>query len=272
MMKKNSNLVIGLVSLVLIIAWIFLFIKYSNSFVVNIYFLAINTLLIVYFIVTEKSKENINMESVIVISSILFVSICCLMEYINEMTLPFIILSLFIVYLFYFLILTLRYLNKPKKLIFETSLCTLILGVVDKHSWEILALLFISIKTHISYISVLYENNQENNEDYEKKKNIYNLKLSKLESKIDLMTLFIYVSILLSDYLLDIGCVEWFSKTILDGTNKIMMIFSKGFLTIFIFLVFIYISIFLGIIIKKFIPNIEKIIVEKILKDEFKLY
>lgn len=268
-MKKNSSLVIGLVSIVLIIAWMFLFIKYSNSFVVNIYFLAINTLLIVYLIETKKSKKNVNMERVILISSIIFCCICCFMEYINKLTVPFIILSLLIVYMFYYLILTLSYLNKPKKLIFETSLCTLILGVVNERSWQVLALLFLSIKSYISYISTLYENNLKNNDDYEKKKNVYKLKLLKLDAKIDLMILFVYVSILLSDYLLAIGSVELFSKFVFDGTNKIMMIFSKGFLTIFIFLAFLFISIFLGIVIKKYFPDMEKNIIERILNDKF---
>ena len=135
-MKKNINLVIAFVSLILILVWMHLFMKYSESSVVNISFLAINTLLIVYLIEAVKSKKNINMEGVVLISSIIFVCICCFMEYINKITLPFIILSLLIVYLFNFLILALSYLNIPRIFIITTLLFAAILGAINKSSWE----------------------------------------------------------------------------------------------------------------------------------------
>lgn len=263
LMKKNSNLVIAFVSLVLIMVWMLLFIKYPESFVVNISFLAINTLFIVYSIETEKNKENVNMERVILISSIIFCCLCCFMEYINKLTLPFIILSLLTVYLFNFLILVLSYLNMPRKFIINTLLCSAILGSINESSWEFLGLLFISIKTYISYLGNLYENNHGKN------KNMYKLKLSKLESKLDFMTLFIYCSILLSDYLLIIGVVEHLSNKFFGGSNKIDIILTKGFLTIGIFEAFLLISIFLGIIIKKYFPDMQKKIVERILNDKF---
>lgn len=267
MMKKKSNLVIAFVSLVLIMVWMFLFIKYPESFVVNISFLAINTLLIVYLIETVKSKENINMEGVVLVSFIIFVCICYFMEYINKITLPFIILSLLIVYVFNFLILALSYLNIPRIFIITTLLCTAILGAINESSWEVLALLFISIKTYISYLSNLYEINQEKNNDYKKNKNIYKLNVSKIEVKLDFMTLFIYSAILLSDYLLVMGIVECLSNNVFGGSNKIEMILTKGFLTIAIFEAFLLLSIFLGIVIKKYFPDMEKNIIERILDD-----
>lgn len=269
LMKKNSNLVIALVSIAQVMVWMLLFIKYPERFVVNIYFLDINTLLIVYFIETEKSKENVKMERVIIISSMLFCCICCLIECINVLTLPFIILSLLIVYLVNFLILALSYLKMPRKFIINTLLCAAILGSINESSWEFLGLLFISIKTYISYLGNLYENNQEKKDDYEKNKNMYKLKLSKLEPKLDFMTLFIYCSILLSDYLLVIGVVENLSNKFFGGSNKIEVILTKGFLTISIFEAFLLLSIFLGIIIKKYFPDMQKKIIERILNYKF---
>ncbi|WP_288962047.1 hypothetical protein [uncultured Peptoniphilus sp.] len=268
-MKKNINLVIAFVSLILILVWMHLFMKYSESSVVNISFLAINTLLIVYLIEAVKSKKNINMEGVVLISSIIFVCICCFMEYINKITLPFIILSLLIVYLFNFLILALSYLNIPRIFIITTLLFAAILGAINKSSWEVLAFLFISIKTYISYLSNLYEINQEKDDDYKKNKNIYKLNVSKIEVKLDFMTLFIYSAILLSDYLLVTGIVECLSKNVFGGSNKIEMILTKGFLTIAIFEAFLLLSILLGIVIKKYFPDMEKNIIERILNEKF---
>lgn len=268
-MKKNINLVIAFVSLILILVWMHLFMKYSESSVVNISFLAINTLLIVYLIEAVKSKKNINMEGVVLISSIIFVCICCFMEYINKITLPFIILSLLIVYLFNFLILALSYLNIPRIFIITTLLFAAILGAINKSSWEVLAFLFISIKTYISYLSNLYEINQEKDDDYKKNKNIYKLNVSKIEVKLDFMTLFIYSAILLSDYLLVMGIVECLSKNVFGGSNKIEMILTKGFLTIAIFEAFLLLSILLGIVIKKYFPDMEKNIIERILNEKF---
>lgn len=268
-MKKNINLVIAFVSLILILVWMHLFMKYSESSVVNISFLAINTLLIVYLIEAVKSKKNINMEGVVLISSIIFVCICCFMEYINKITLPFIILSLLIVYLFNFLILALSYLNIPRIFIITTLLFAAILGAINKSSWEVLAFLFISIKTYISYLSNLYEINQEKDDYYKKNKNIYKLNVSKIEVKLDFMTLFIYSAILLSDYLLVTGIVECLSKNVFGGSNKIEMILTKGFLTIAIFEAFLLLSILLGIVIKKYFPDMEKNIIERILNEKF---
>lgn len=262
LMNKNSNLVISFVSLAQIMVWMFLFIKYPESFVVNISFLAINTLIIVYLINMEKSKERVAL-----ISSILFFCICCFLIYINKLTVDFIILSLLIVYVFNFLILALSYLNIPRIFIITTLLCAAILGAINESSWEVLALLFISIKTYISYLSNLYEINQEKNDDYKKNKNIYKLNVSKIEVKLDFMTLFIYSAILLSDYLLDMGIVECLSNNVFGGSNKIEMILTKGLLTIAIFEVFLLLSIFLSIVIKKYFPDMEKNIIERILND-----
>lgn len=262
LMKKNSNLVISFVSLAQIMVWMFLFIKYPESFVVNISFLPINTLLIVYLIKMEKSKERVAL-----ISSILFFCISCFLIYINKLTVDFIILSLLIVYVFNFLILALSYLNIPRIFIITTLLCAAILGAINESSWEVLALLFISIKTYISYLSNLYEINQEKNDDYKKNKNIYKLNVSKIEVKLDFMTLFIYSAILLSDYLLDMGIVECLSNNVFGGSNKIEMILTKGLLTIAIFEAFLLLSIFLGIVIKKYFPDMEKNIIERILND-----
>lgn len=269
MLRKNWNFFIALVSLAQIMVWMLLFKKYEECLILNISFCIINIPIFSYIMVTKKNKDNVNIESVFLVSFILLLVICCLMEYMNKFTLVFIILSLLIVYVFNFLILALSYLNIPKIFIITTLLCAAILGAINESSWEVLALLFISIKTYISYLSNLYEINQEKNDDYKKNKNIYKLNVSKIEVKLDFMTLFIYSSILLSDYLLVIGIVECLSYNVFGGSNKIEMILTKGFLTIAIFEAFLLLSIFLGIVIKKYFPDMEKNIIERILNDKF---
>lgn len=265
LMKKNSNLVISFVYLAQIMVWMFLFIKYPESFLVNISFLAINTLLIVYLIKTEKSKENVNKERVALISSILFCCICCFMDYINKLTLPFIILSLLIAYLINLLKVISKFLNIHKVFFIFTLIFATILGSISVKYWQILALLFLSTKTYLSYISILYENKQNKDSNIEENNRKYKLKLKKIEAELDIIDFLTYISISVSDYLYELKVVNCISKFLFDEKYelefnytkgflfyvkyKIELYFTKGFLTIVIFTI-LYIGI---VLLKKYI-------------------
>lgn len=281
--KKNINVVIAFVSLVLIIVWMLLFIKYPERFAVNIYFLAINTLLIVYLIETEKSKESVNMERVILISSILFCCICCLMEYINQITLPFIILSLLSVYLINLLKVFSKFLNIHKVFFIFTLIFATILGSISVKYWQILALLFLSTKTYLSYISILYENKKNTNSNIKENNRKYKLKLKKIEVDLDIIDFLTYISISVSDCLYELNVVNCISKFLFDEKYelefnytieilfyvkyKLELYFIKGFLTIVIFTILYIVIVILKKYINKKYPRIKENLADKIFDD-----
>lgn len=271
-MKKNSNFVIRVVSIVLIMAWMLLFIKFPESFVVNIFFLAINTFLIVYLVETGKNKENVNMERIILISSILFCSLCCFMEYINKLTLPFIILSLLIVYLINFLKVISKLLNIHKEFFIFSLISAIVIGSISAKYWQILAMVFLRI---------LYENEQ--NKDYNIKENNIKYKLKKIKSELDFINFLIYNSILVSDYLYELKLVNritdflFYCKLELELNDtigflfylkyKLELNFTKGFLTIVVFTVLYIITALLKKYINKRYPKIKENLAHKIFDD-----
>lgn len=281
--KKNSNLVIAFVSLILILVWMFLFIEYPKSFVVNISFLAINTLLIIYLIETEKTKENVNMEKVILMSSIVFCCICCFMEYINKLTLPFIILSLLIVYLINLLKVISKFLNIHKNFFIITLISATVLGSISVKNWQILALIFLSTKTYLSYISILYENKKKTDSNIEKNKGNYKLKLKKIEAELDIIDFLTYISISVSDYLYKLNVVNCIYKFLFDEKYelefnyiieilfnvkyKLELYFTKGFLTIVIFTILYIVIVLVKKYINKKYPKINENLADKIFED-----
>ena len=222
LMKKNSNLVIAFVSVILLLVWMHLFIKYSESSVVNIFFLAINTFLIVYLVETGKNKENVNMERIILISSILFCSLCCFMEYINKLTLPFIILCLLTVYLLYFLKILFDLLNVDFLFILLMFIITMIIGLKTKN---ILIYLF---KTITSDSIHKLKKNKKRKEDNDNEKNMIKLLIDNdfiIQLIIDLS---IKIVDNIFDKLLEIEIIISFAKFLFHGDSILEIIFARG--------------------------------------------
>lgn len=227
-MKKNSNFVIGVVSIVLIMAWMHLFIKFPESFVVNIFFLAINTFLIVSLIETEKSKDNVNMGRVVVISSIIFCSLCCFMEYINKLTLPFIILSLLSMYLLYFLKILFDLLNVNFLFILLMFIITMIIGIMTKN------MLIYLFKTITSDSIHKLKKIKKRKEDNDNEKNMIKLLIDNdfiIQLNIDLSINIVYNKF---DKLLEIEQIRSFAKFLFHGDSILEIIFARGIIGLII--------------------------------------
>ncbi len=228
-MRRNVKLIIGFASVLLIMLWMIIFIKNSKSFVINMLFIAMNTIIIVYIINNEKSKENVNTESVILISSIFFCCLCCFMENINKLTLPFIILSLLIMYLLYFLKTLLVILNVNFWFLLLIFTITMILGLMTKN---ILIFIFKTITSEPIYKNFIINNKKE--EDSDKRRNIIK---SIINNDIFIHLIF-YLSVNFvinkSDKLLEIELVRRFSEYLFNEQYMYEIIFTRGAISLFI--------------------------------------
>lgn len=227
--RRNVKLIIGFASVLLIMLWMIIFIKNSKSFVINMLFIAMNTIIIVYIINNEKSKENVNTESVILISSIIFCCLCCFMEIINKLTLPFIILSLLIMYLLYFLKTLLVILNVNFWFLLLIFTITMILGLMTKN---ILIFIFKTITSEPIYKNFIINNKKE--EDSDKRRNIIK---SIINNDIFIHLIF-YLSVNFvinkSDKLLEIELVRRFSEYLFNEQYMYEIIFTRGAISLFI--------------------------------------
>lgn len=228
-MKKNINLVIAFVSVLLIMLWMVIFINSPESFVTNIPFMGINTFLIVYLIETYKVKDNVNMERIILISSILFCSICCLMKYINNLTLAFIILSLLIVYLIYFLKKMFILLNVNFWFLLLMFIITMILGLMTKN---MLLLIFKSATCNSIYKNFINDKKPEKNNKEGKKiiKHIINSDIF-VQLVFNISVDFVVYK---SGNLLDNELVRDFSNYLFSGESMLEILFARGVIALII--------------------------------------
>lgn len=222
-MRRNIKLIIGFASVLLIMLWMIIFIKNLKSFIINILFMAMNTIIIVYIINNEKSKENVNTESVILISSIVFCCLCCFMENINKLTLPFIILSLLITYLLYFLKTLFVILNVNFWFLLLIFTITMILGLMTKN---ILIFIFQTITSEPIYKNFIINNKKE--EDNDKRRNIIK---SIINNDIFIQLIFyLLVNFVINKYdkLLEIELFRRFSEYLFNEQYMYEIIFTRG--------------------------------------------
>lgn len=237
--KWNIKFFSSLIYIVLILIWMDIFIKNSNSFFINILFLLINIPCVIN-IISNIIRKNNEIGKLLFITLLTFIFLSHLIYESNLKVLPYIIMILLIIYLFYLLIIIHVLLELSPLFLITISLVIIIFGLSNHYNYSLISKISSYLKI---YKKIKYS---KNNKIYRTTKN----KLSEYKSineeiRFSIIKEYIYFAIKIADKFLDLGIIKDFSKFLFNGESNLEIVITKGILSLCILCSFLLITAFI---------------------------
>lgn len=225
---NKVNLIGSVISIFLTLFFMYIFIQ-GSEYLINSFFVSFS---VTYFLsvfgkVIKKNIYNIRKKPIVYLFILIIIYIILLIFQIKDIIIAYFILITLNIYVIHFLLLLFKYLNIPIPLAITMLIVLIIFGLITEKTWMFVAMLVLCLKTFFSYDNILYEY-KKGNRYCKKDEGKYKANLIKFNARIDLITLFIYITIVFSDKLLSDEIISKIVQKLFNEYNTIYSVIVKG--------------------------------------------